>query len=216
MHLKDYYTILKITPGSTLSEIKRAYRKLALLYHPDKNNNDPLTTAQFAEIKEAYEVLNDPAKKEYYLQQRWYYQSIGKRKTQDIITPVNVLKQALELERYVSKLDVFRMDKEGLKEFILGLIPNSTIQQLHTFKEVDTILHICSIILRAMKPLPLSYTEAIITQLEKLAADDPPAIAEIANFVHLHSKKNRRETYTLVLTIIITILLCLLIFLVGR
>ncbi len=138
MHLKDYYSILELEPSATLVEIKKAYRKLALQFHPDKNNNDPYAAAQFTEIKEAYEVLTNPSKKEYYLQQRWYDQSIGKRKKQDVITPVTILLQSLELERYVSTLDVFRMDKEGLKQYILGLLPDSTIEQLKKFNETET------------------------------------------------------------------------------
>ena len=67
MHLKDYYNILSIEPSATLSEIKKAYRKLAHQSHPDKNQNDPYASALFAEIKEAYEVLTNPTKKEYYL-----------------------------------------------------------------------------------------------------------------------------------------------------
>jgi len=51
-HLKDYYRILELDPSATLPEIKKAYRKLAQQYHPDKNSGDPYPAAQFAEIKE--------------------------------------------------------------------------------------------------------------------------------------------------------------------
>ncbi|MGB3089700.1 MAG: J domain-containing protein, partial [Chitinophagaceae bacterium] len=147
MHLKDYYGLLDIETSATLQEIKKAYRKLALRYHPDKNQNDPYATAQFAAIKEAYEVLTNPSKKEYYLQQRWYNQSAGIRKTQDVITPVTVLKQSLELDKYVSTLDVFRLDKEGLKQYVLDLLPGSTIEELKKFNEPETIREIVSTIL---------------------------------------------------------------------
>jgi len=58
--LKDYYQILQIEPHSTFAEIKQAFRRLALIYHPDKNPNDKYAEAQFNEIKEAYEVLTNP------------------------------------------------------------------------------------------------------------------------------------------------------------
>src|SRR5688572_11929274 len=113
MDFKDYYSILGLKPSATIPEIKKAYRHLALQHHPDKTGNDPYAAAQFAEIKEAYEVLTTPGRKHLYLQQRWYQQSTGNRRTAITVTPVNVLKQALELNRYVSKLDTSRMDKEG-------------------------------------------------------------------------------------------------------
>ncbi len=215
MHLKDYYTILKLEPSATIPEIKKAYRKLALQYHPDKNPNDPYAAVQFTEIKEAYEVLTNPAKKECYLQQRWYNKSMGKRKTQDIITPVTVLLQALELEKYVASLDVFRMDKEGLQQYILGLLPDSTIEQLKKFDEPETNRQIITTIIKAMHPLPQTYTCAVITQLEKASTADEIAIAAIATFIQKTGKKSRREKYSLIIIIASTIILCLLIYLAG-
>jgi curved DNA-binding protein CbpA len=216
MHLKDYYSLLEVEPSATLTEIKKAYRKLAQQYHPDKSQNDPYASARFTEIKEAYEVLTDPSKKEYYLQQRWYSQSAGKRKTQDIITPVTVLKQALELEKYVSTLDVFRMDKEGLKQYILELLPDATIEQLKKFNEQGTNREIISTVLRAMHPLPGLYTKDISAQLFKLGKGDEKAGQQLSAFIQKTERKSRREKYSLIIIIAATIILCLLIYLAGR
>ncbi|MGB5029006.1 MAG: DnaJ domain-containing protein [Chitinophagaceae bacterium] len=216
MYLKDYYQILELEPSASLPEVKKAYRKLAKQYHPDKNNNDPYATALFADIKEAYEMLTDPAKKEYYLQQRWYHQSTGNRKTQEVITPVTVLKQALELEQYVSKIDVFRMDKMGLQQYIMDLIPDTSIEKLHQFNEPDTIRQIVSILLHAIKPLPPIYTKDIFIQLKKLSDKDPVATEQLNIFIRQRQKKSHREKYSLVVIIILTIIISLFIYLLGR
>lgn len=62
----DYYTTLGTQKNSSPSEIKKAYRKLALKYHPDKNKGDTKAEERFKEISEAYAVLSDPEKKKQY------------------------------------------------------------------------------------------------------------------------------------------------------
>ena len=56
----DYYAVLGIEKNSTADQIKKAYRKLALKYHPDKNPDDKKAEERFKEISEAYAVLSDP------------------------------------------------------------------------------------------------------------------------------------------------------------
>lgn len=55
---KDFYKILNISPNSSQEEIKKAYKRLAIKYHPDHNPNNPLAVEKFKEINEAYENLN--------------------------------------------------------------------------------------------------------------------------------------------------------------
>ena len=66
MEYKDYYKILGVDKKASSSEIKKAYRKLALNYHPDKNEGDPAAEEKFKEAAEAYEVLSNPEKKSRY------------------------------------------------------------------------------------------------------------------------------------------------------
>ncbi|KAK4165446.1 hypothetical protein QBC43DRAFT_34118 [Cladorrhinum sp. PSN259] len=63
---KDYYKILGIEKTATETEIKKAYRKLAIVHHPDKNPGDKTAEARFKDISEAYETLSDPQKRERY------------------------------------------------------------------------------------------------------------------------------------------------------
>ncbi|HEY0740496.1 MAG TPA: DnaJ domain-containing protein [Chryseosolibacter sp.] len=67
--MKDYYQILGVSSSAHASDIKRAYRKLALLYHPDKNP-DPSAELYIKEINEAYDVLSDPQSRSAYDLQR--------------------------------------------------------------------------------------------------------------------------------------------------
>src|SRR2546421_11018168 len=63
---KDYYEILGVGRDSDDEVIKRAYRKLAMQHHPDRNVGDAEAEVKFKEAAEAYEVLRDPAKRQRY------------------------------------------------------------------------------------------------------------------------------------------------------
>jgi molecular chaperone DnaJ len=66
MAKRDYYEVLGVGKGASSDEIKRAYRRMAMKYHPDKNPNDKDAEAKFKECAEAYEVLSDPEKRKNY------------------------------------------------------------------------------------------------------------------------------------------------------
>ena len=66
----DYYDILGVSKEATQEEIKKAYRKLSLQFHPDRNNNSPESTAKYQEINGAYDVLGSEQDRATYDRQR--------------------------------------------------------------------------------------------------------------------------------------------------
>src|SRR5918993_4318719 len=66
MAKRDYYEILGVAKGASAEEIKKAYRKVAMQYHPDRNPGDKASEEKFKEAAEAYEILNDSDKKVQY------------------------------------------------------------------------------------------------------------------------------------------------------
>ena len=64
--MADYYETLEVTKSSTQEEIKKAYRKQALKYHPDRNPGDSTAEKKFKDVAEAYEVLSDEKKRQMY------------------------------------------------------------------------------------------------------------------------------------------------------
>ena len=66
MSKRDYYEVLGVSKNADASEIKKAYRKLAIKFHPDKNPDNPEAEVKFKEAAEAYEILSNPEKKQRY------------------------------------------------------------------------------------------------------------------------------------------------------
>jgi len=66
MAKRDYYDVLGVDRKAGADDIKRAYRKMAIKYHPDKNPGNKEAEAKFKECAEAYEVLSDPEKRQRY------------------------------------------------------------------------------------------------------------------------------------------------------
>src|SRR5918993_5015592 len=66
MAKRDYYQVLEVNRSATEAEIKKAYRRLAMKLHPDRNPDDTETEEKFKEAKEAYEVLSDAHKRAAY------------------------------------------------------------------------------------------------------------------------------------------------------
>jgi curved DNA-binding protein len=66
MEYKDYYKILGVSKGAPQADIKKQYRKLAVKYHPDKNQGNKQAEEKFKDLGEAYEVLGDPEKRKKY------------------------------------------------------------------------------------------------------------------------------------------------------
>ena len=63
---RDYYEVLGVAKNATADEVKKAYRKLAIQFHPDKNPGDKKSEEKFKEVNEAYETISDEKKRKMY------------------------------------------------------------------------------------------------------------------------------------------------------
>ena len=66
MSKRDYYDVLGVNKSASKDELKKAYRKLAMKYHPDRNPDDSKAAEKFKELSEAYEILSDDQKRQTY------------------------------------------------------------------------------------------------------------------------------------------------------
>ena len=215
MDLTDYYNILELPPSATTEEIKKAYRRLALTYHPDKKENDPYAAAQFAMIKEAYEVLTDPARKNQYLQDRWYAKSTGKVKARPVLNPVNFLKETLELERSVARMDSHRIDHEGFLTKLVDMFSSEVIEMLNRFDDRSTNSEIVRLAINTARWLKHSQQKIFYSRLEKITVENDLSI-QLKKSLRDSQQQERWDRIKVWLLLLIVTAICMFIYLVGR
>jgi molecular chaperone DnaJ len=208
MIVKDYYKVLEVTPVASLQEIKKSFRRLAVIYHPDKNNGDQLAAARFVEIQEAYEVLSDPQKREEYNYNRWYTRKTGSGYAQQPLTPEELLAASDKLRIAIASMNFFQVDFHSLSAYIRQLLSETNINILHQFNFQNTNRQIIKNLLQAATPLPLRDHLPVHASLMQLAGDDE----EMKQLLQqaLRSKKQRAlwERYQWMVVVLIIAFIC--------
>jgi curved DNA-binding protein CbpA len=88
----DYYAVLGLTQNATQEDIKAAYRKLALQYHPDRNQNNPAATEKMKDVNEAYAILSHPDKRQEYDQLRREDEELASRRYRQTHTTEDIFR----------------------------------------------------------------------------------------------------------------------------
>jgi curved DNA-binding protein CbpA len=207
MPIKDYYTLLRLEPNADQYAIKKAYRKMAKEYHPDKTGNNESTISYFREIQEAYEVLSDAKKREEYHYQRWLEKSMG-HQLDVALAPIQILNLFLKTEQYLHESDSFKMDKNQLAEHLKQLY--SKARQIIVLEANDSHIEKESLRLAMLSSKNLSSTAQLnfLYQLQPLASKQRGLEAEWLLKIKVTSQKERFDNLKIPLIIIITILLC--------
>lgn len=204
----DYYQILQISPSADRAEIKSAYRKLAHQYHPDKNPDNKSAQAYFELIKEAYETLSTPGKKEQYLQDRWLSKANGQLFEQPVKTPEDLLKLVLSASDKIQRMDIYRMNKEGIKDELDLLLTEERINLLNDFNETGINDAITKELLQVMPAIPTSAQSNYLKKLQTIQS----------NYVEIIRQREEElagkvfwETWKPAFIILLVVMLCILI-----
>jgi len=171
--VKDYYKILEVKPNASQAEIKKAYRLLAVKYHPDKNNGDKVSEERFKEISESYIILGDTAKRNAYDYTKGHYKNYNGQNTGfGRQTPVTFLILFKRIKERVLNANG-RVKQDALYKVIDDLLSHETITFLTTVRDIatnnliiDEILTCCIFINEPLK-------SNLYTKLTKLADGDP-------------------------------------------
>lgn len=205
MSAKDYYEILQVLPTASLDEIKKAYRKFALKYHPDTATEEAFEVTKFIEIKEAYDVLSDTRKRQAYHYKRFYknYQQ------QVAVTPEIILQQTIDLAALVVVLDPFRIDYDKLNHQINQTLNVNTVKVLKEINDSIVIQKIIENSLRSTLLLDYQMAWPIYKLLLNLADNNIAIITQINQQIMLQKRLFYWHKYKLLGTLLFVIILCI-------
>jgi molecular chaperone DnaJ len=194
---------------ATLAEVKKAYRRLALQYHPDKTDNE-LLKAKFTEIKEAYEVLSNPLKRKEYDKR---FDNFSYKKEEQL-TAYRLLQKAKNLRENIGQKDPYRMDLDRLEFNITELLSERNLNSLSGTEDKDMVQQFIFEIIELSKLLTSKQFKPVAELLYPLA--DESTKEKMNQFLSAHTWDNRWRNYKLVVAIVGGVLLCLLIYFFSR
>ena len=211
MPAKDYYRVLNISLSATTDEIKKAFRKLALQYHPDKNNNTQLAEEKFVEIQEAYHILSDKRKRaeynylKYTQNPQWIYKPIAQ-------SPDDIIRLGKKLSEETERADPFRIDRDLLFFEITDLFSAHNLAVLSQANDTAANRAIFRYIITTLHLLPFSMQTVIAEKLTMLTKDNTVSKKELQQFIS-HAKQyaywNRYKVY---IALTAAVLFCIVVF----
>lgn len=212
MAIKDYYKILDVEHDAGLQDIKKAFRQLAMKYHPDKNGGNQFAAAHFREIQEAYHVLSDYGRRIAYNQQRWYSQSTRIKSSPEPTTPQHILARCRQLSLYVYKMNAYSLNQQSLYEYIVHLLSETTIELLLSWNDPSINKQIITEVLQASDPLSFKYMEKIALPLVRLAGTDNNIIENIYSYVRERKLISYWKRYQILFIFLLTLIICWIIY----
>jgi molecular chaperone DnaJ len=209
---KDHYKTLGVAPTADDTAIKKAYRKLALQHHPDKNPDNPLSEAVFKEIQEAYGILSVRSKRAGYDAERRYAGVAQDPGSAIVPTPEWMLNIAVELNKSLAKMDADSVSTRALQAYMLLLLADSHIEMLLTKGTDATAAKILEELVPAASKLEYDDLDDINPKLYRIAGNDASLRKLIdANTTQL-KRKATIEKWTPAGVIFIAFLLCVFIY----
>ncbi len=195
--MKDYYKILEISYSATFEEIKRSYRRLAFIYHPDKNANSKSSEEKFKEIQEAYEILSNEETKWNYDNKYFANEESDSQTTQSnssnsnekkYYTANDFLDIIIGIRTQVFKVGSNRINHFELFRSLNNILSEEIIEFLLYQGDVNTNLKIIDESILCINYLDYSQASHFSIRLAKLAGSDNKKIVKIYSFIK--RKKN--------------------------
>ena len=200
---KDYYSILGINRNASQTEIKAAYRKLALKFHPDKNPGDPFFEQMFRDLKDAYETLSDSNKRAQYDARNQSHKATPEprntRNEPKEPSPTelvnNILSNLREMINQTKGASTEQI-KTGVIADFLNRILIGDILNLYQFISTDQKSDLIFSVIPLLRFFDQDQRNKYATQLVMIAGSDNQLIAEIDKKIKSESSKQKVKNAT--------------------
>ena len=206
---KDYYRILNVRSSASPGEIKNAYRKLAMAYHPDRNPGDALAAAVFTDVTEAYKIPSDEAARKLYNYERYLTAEQEYRRPAETID--TLIQRISTINKQIKNTDPFRINKAALLYSIRQLFPDDMELLLHTNEVL--FRQFLEMVCKAVEHLSSHQTKQLIAWLQPYYHKHKWLQQRLTELLHQQRKEENWQKNKIVLAIVLTIILCIIIFL---
>lgn len=222
MIVKDYYKILEVPPTASLVDIKKAFRKLAFKYHPDKNDGNAIYEQKFKEINEAYRVLSDTAKRNDYNYSRSTRNQYNNLRQQtaskfkdEILTVQSLVNEAKKIRSKTAAADPDRMNKKALFVQVEELLTRKNVKTFRDSHDPKSNAVFVECIFNISSKLPYSMVCQIIHPLIQIAGTDNDLLVKIYAFDKQVKYNTIWNEYKLAIAFIAALLFCILIYVIA-
>lgn len=216
MSFKNYYAILGVAPDASADDIKKKFRKLALLYHPDRNAESEFAAIRFREIQEAYETLGDSHKRVIY-NRAWrdHYPKVNVSVVEET-SPESILLKCKKLQQEIRDMDAFRINRQYVQAALHKILADDTIALLlfHDNKAINN--NIIAHILDISVVLPGKSLSFVQRSLNRLAGGQQATLLTIQKKIKQLAYKKLWEQYYPALAFATAIIACIVIYYLSR
>jgi hypothetical protein len=209
MPLKDYYLLLNVKPGADIISIKRAFRRLAHTYHPDKSGGNKLNHDYYTELQEAYSTLTDPEKREAYHYQRWLEKATG-NELDDALSAVEILKLFLQVEKNISQSNQFNIDTYRMGRQLISLFSTTRLRIIAGEQNPELVSSVNKIALSLAGIINVSDINLLADHLKKHLPDWTVYEKDWKELVRKKEYKNKINNLRMPIALAVAVLLCLL------
>lgn len=183
-------------------------------FHPDKNPSNVFAEARFREIREAYTILSNEEKRALYDYERWLSGRFTKNAA--ILTPEYLLQEVHKLNNHIKEIDVYRMNKELLHQYLMFLLSDEKIAIIQLKADPDTLTALVSAFIKATAVLPHYFVPGILQRLKEITKEYPRETEKITIILKKNSREAQWQKSLPWLALLIALLICAAMYLFSK